>query len=94
MKDRAYAGDASAAGRACSGPAIDVLLRLLAPTLPFATEEVWSWTHEGSVHTASWPTAEEVSAEQPSGLLGLVGDAFVVIRGAKTRGEGVDSAHR
>ncbi len=36
---------------------MDTLLRLLAPFLPFATEEVWSWWRTGSVHHAAWPAA-------------------------------------
>ncbi|WP_420370289.1 valine--tRNA ligase [Curtobacterium sp. L1-20] len=65
--------------------AIDALLRLLAPFLPFATEEVWAWTHETSVHRASWPTVAELPTQaEPTGLLGAVGQALIGIRGAKT----------
>jgi valyl-tRNA synthetase len=88
VKERAYGagtpeGQASAA--TALRTAIDVLLRLFAPYLPFATEEVWSWTHEGSVHTTAWPSAADtgVSAE-PSGLLGAVSEALIGIRRAKT----------
>jgi len=65
--------------------AIDVFLRLLAPYLPFATEEVWSWTHEGSVHTSAWPTLADLgSPADPEGLLTVVSEALISIRRAKT----------
>ncbi len=53
VKARAYAGDGSALAALHQG--LDTLLRLLAPFLPFATEEVWSWWRDGSVHVADWP---------------------------------------
>ncbi|MBA3295641.1 MAG: class I tRNA ligase family protein, partial [Acidobacteria bacterium] len=58
-----------AAGSAVVGltSALSVLLRLLAPYLPFVTEEVWSWWRPGSIHLASWPASRE--------LLALIGGA-------------------
>jgi valyl-tRNA synthetase len=58
VKDRAYRppgepGGASA--RAALRAGLDVQVRLLAPYLAYACEEVWSWSHDGSVHLARWP---------------------------------------
>lgn len=58
IKDRVYGsrGEAEQASViATLATCLDALLRLLAPFQPFATDEVWSWWREGSVHSAVWP---------------------------------------
>jgi valyl-tRNA synthetase len=58
VKDRAYrpVGEpAGASARTALRAALDTQLRLLAPYLPYACEEVWSWWGDGSVHLAAWP---------------------------------------
>jgi valyl-tRNA synthetase len=85
VKERAY-GASGLAGQLSAvttlRETIEVLLRLFAPFIPFATEEVWSWTHDGSVHNSEWPTPSGQGAA--SGLLPLVSQALIGIRRAKT----------
>ena len=85
VKERAYGAtseDGQLSAVATLRQAIDVLLRLFAPFLPYATEEVWSWTHETSVHTTEWPSTS--GAGGPVELLPLVSEALIGIRRAKT----------
>ena len=87
VKERAYTGTGApqASAVAALRLAIDVFLRLLAPVIPFATEEVWRWTHATSVHSASWPTADELAEFGAArGLLPEVSAALIGIRRAKT----------
>ncbi|GAA1259678.1 valine--tRNA ligase [Arthrobacter pascens] len=86
IKDRAYgaAGETEQASvLAALATALDSLLRLFAPFLPFATEEVWSWWRTGSVHRAAWPAALEI-ADGDTAMLGTVGIALSGIRKAKS----------
>jgi valyl-tRNA synthetase len=93
VKDRAYgAGDTevsaeTASARAALGIALDVLLRLFAPVLPFATEEVWSWWRDGSVHRAPWPDAAPLrtaAADADPAVVTAAGAALAALRKVKS----------
>lgn len=90
VKDRAYSDDPAAqSARAALTIAIDTFLRLFAPFLPFATEEVWSWYHTeaSSVHRASWPKPEPLRAasdEADPEVIRVAGEALSALRKVKS----------
>ncbi|SER11895.1 valine--tRNA ligase [Arthrobacter sp. OV608] len=86
IKDRAYgaAGEAEQASvLAALATSLDTLLRLFAPFLPFATEEVWGWWRNGSVHRAHWPAPLDVPGGDTT-MLATVGVALSGVRKAKS----------
>ncbi|GMA26545.1 valine--tRNA ligase [Luteimicrobium album] len=95
VKDRAYgagagADDASpetASARAALALALDTLLRLFAPFVPFATEEVWSWWRAGSIHRATWPVAaplRDAAGDADPLVLTAAGHALAALRKIKS----------
>ncbi|MEY4971810.1 MAG: hypothetical protein RLZZ404_736, partial [Actinomycetota bacterium] len=91
VKERAYnaEGTLSAAQQASAAialrKALHVMLRLFAPFLPFATEEVWGWWQKdaGSIHRASWPVAEELTEGIDAGNVGLLDLASIAVGGVR-----------
>jgi valyl-tRNA synthetase len=90
VKERAYGqGGFSSAEQASAlvalRTALLTLLRLFAPFLPFATDEVWSWwqTGTGSIHRNSWPKAEELETGLESENLDLLPLASTALFGTR-----------
>jgi len=93
VKSRRY-GDHGETGAGSANSAmlvaLDVLLRLFAPFLPFATEEVWSWWREGSIHRAAWPLPDDIARfgdEDQEGVLALEIAALVLGEVRKRKSE-------
>ncbi|MEA2452118.1 MAG: valyl-tRNA synthetase [Actinomycetota bacterium] len=83
VKTRAYNQDPSALGTLRT--ALDVVLRLFAPFVPFITEEVWStMDKDGSIHLAKWPTTEELGTTEDTGAFDVAVTLLAQIRKVKS----------
>ncbi len=95
VKLRSYANEDTPGRRSAIATlswGLKTFLRLLAPFLPYVTEEAWSWRFAGeggarSIHVATWPTSAEVEAVPLPPVTGAFDAAVEVltkIRGTKT----------
>ena len=85
VKNRAYRDDpGGASARAALHVALDAILRLFAPFLPFACEEAWSWWRQGSIHRAPWPQRAELPTKGDPAVLGAAAEVLGQVRRAKS----------
>ena len=87
-KSRSY-GDgndpATRSAHATLSLTLSTLQRLLAPFVPFVSEEVWRWWHDDSVHLASWPSLGELGdAPLATGVYDAIGDVLEAVRREKS----------
>jgi valyl-tRNA synthetase len=83
-KSRAYASDPSAIGTLRL--ALDVVLRLFAPVLPYITEEIYNSNHQEpvSIHRAAWPRSSELPQANDDGCFDAGVEVLTVVRKAKS----------
>ena len=84
VKVRAYGEESSNATSAQYALflALQTLLKLFAPFLPFVTEEVWSWWRDGSIHQQNWPSTKDLPETS-----GSIGDQEIALVAAQTIAE-------
>jgi valyl-tRNA synthetase len=90
VKERSYgkgSEEGAESARVTLRHTLDIITRMFAPVLPYTAEETWSWTHESTVHLASWPTSadlwEAASGTRPE-LADGAASAIAAIRRAKS----------
>jgi valyl-tRNA synthetase len=91
VKERAYGQETTPQAQASAVLALRIALhtqlRLLAPFIPFATEEAWSWWQEGSIHRSSWPQVSDLEGfnrGQAASMLQSASEALMGVRKAKS----------
>jgi valyl-tRNA synthetase len=90
VKNRAYSTEDVAgaeSAKAALGLALETILKLFAPFLPYVTEEVWSWWQDGSIHRSPWPAAEALrsaAGECDPLVLTVAAEVLTEVRRAKS----------
>ena len=88
VKNRAYSDEPGAdSAKAALRVALEAVLKLFAPFLPYVTEEVWSWWQEGSVHRSAWPTGDALRRAAGEGdplVLTVAAEVLTEVRRAKS----------
>ena len=93
VKGRAYGGQGGAAAdsaKVALRTALETMLKLFAPFLPYVTEEVWSWWREGSIHRSSWPDADALRSaaggpdDDAVTTMAVASDVLSLLRKAKS----------
>ncbi|MFZ6005689.1 MAG: valine--tRNA ligase [Actinomycetota bacterium] len=88
VKNRAYSDDPGAeSARAALRLALETLLKLFAPFLPYVTEEVWSWWRDGSIHRSAWPSADalcDAAGEGDQAIMVVAAEVLTEVRRAKS----------
>ena len=91
VKERAYNRDGkwtpsqAMSARSALAITVDTVVRLFAPFLPFAAEEVWSWYRPGSVHNAQWPSPLDLqNVDGNPHILEATSQALVKLRRVKS----------
>jgi valyl-tRNA synthetase len=83
-QDAAFSQELQDSARTTLQLILTQLLKLLAPFIPFATEEAYSWFNDSSVHISAWPTSLEFSATCDAALWNAATKALEVLRRVKS----------